>query len=80
MSPSTVARIPKVGRGIAQLYAQLAHDAFSNMERRWRITPDLHIFAHLCEHQIPDLKLNPRSFWTYADEDLVGCIVKMAET
>ena len=37
-------------------------------------------FLHLCEWTIPDTGLNPRSYWTYADENLVGELVEVAET
>ena len=80
MSAVTVARMPEVSRGIIRLYAQLSHEAIVQRVKMWKMSPKHHIFTHLCEWQIPDLKLNPRSYWTYADEDLVGRTVEVAES
>ena len=33
----------------------------------------------MCEWAVPDTYLNPRSYWCYADEDLVGTLVDIAE-
>ena len=41
--------------------------------------PKLHIFVHLCEWQAGEFG-NPRSYWTYADEDLVGLLVECAQS
>ena len=34
---------------------------------------------HLCEWQGPELG-NPRFYWTYSDEDMVGTMVEVAES
>ena len=41
------------------------------------IMPKLHLFQHLCAHVAP-IWGNPRFYWTYADEDLVGHMVDIA--
>ena len=51
-----------------------------NRSRKWKATPKFHLFSHLTEWQIPDLGLNPRFYWTYADEDLVGQLVEVAQS
>lgn len=61
------------------LYSVLAQSALQAHQKLWKVTPKLHIFVHLCEWQAPALG-NPRYFWTYADEDLVGLLVDIAET
>ena len=43
------------------------------------MSPTWHLFLHLCEWAIPDTGLNPRSYWTYADEDIVGNLIEVAE-
>ena len=39
----------------------------------------LHIFVHLLEWQTQETKLNPKTFWTYGDEDLVGQLIDISE-
>ena len=79
MQRRAVERIAVVGRQICVLYGQLSRDAVARHVKAWKISPTFHIFEHLCEWQIPDVRLNPRSFWTYADEDLVGKLVEVAK-
>ena len=42
------------------------------------MTPKLHLFEHLCQVQVV-LWGNPSFWWTYADEDLVGLAIDMAQ-
>ena len=44
----------------------------------WKATPKLHLFLHMCEWDIE--YGNPRFFWTYADEDMVGQMIKAGES
>ena len=64
---------------LCTLYAHLGNEAAAKREKAWKGSPTFHIFLHLCQWQVPDLRLNPRSYWTYADEDLVGTLVDCAE-
>ena len=81
MATDVVNRIAKIGRQICMLYGQLAREFFEKNIKMWKATPKFHIFLHLCEWQILDLGgLNPRSYWCYADEDLVGTLVEIAES
>ena len=41
--------------------------------------PNVHQCLHLCEWQGPSAG-NPRFYWTYADEDLVGSMIEVAES
>ena len=43
------------------------------------MVPKFHLFQHLCEIQF-QIKGNPRFFWTYADEDLVGHMKEIAQS
>ena len=38
------------------------------------------MFQHLCEDQVVEWGINPKYFWTYADEDFVGHMIEVAET
>ena len=66
-------RLPDVGKQLAVLYTRLATTAAASRIRMWKVSPKLHIFVHLCEWQALDWG-NPRYYWTYADEDLVGLL------
>ena len=46
----------------------------------WKMTPKWHLFIHLCVYDIRELRLNPRPYWTYADENLVGVLVEVGQT
>ena len=61
------------------LYSQLSIAALNARQKAWNITTSIHAFLELCELQVPDTGLNPRFYWTYADEDLVGTMVEVAE-
>jgi len=69
-------RLPEVGRQLAVLYSQLAESAARAGERMWKMHPKLHLFVHLCEWQSLEWG-NPRYYWTYADEDLVGLLTEV---
>ena len=78
LSDSAKKDIRKVGSKLCCTYAKLAANAAANGERLWKATPKLHMFQHLCEWDI-DMG-NPRFFWCYADEDLVGQMIKAGES
>ena len=80
LSAGAKASIPKLGRQLCVLYAQLAREAFEDGERFWKMNPKLHLFLHLCEWLVPELGLNPRQYWTYGDEDVVGQLVEVARS
>ena len=75
MTQGAQTEIAEVGRRCAIIYVALARDSLVAGIRLWKITPKLHVFVHLCEWQS---FLNPRSFWCYSDEDLVGLIVEVS--
>ena len=70
--------MPILGRTFAQLYTALAREAYNSGRKLWKISPKLHLFEHLAEVQSVAWG-NPRYYWTYSDEDLVGLLVGMAE-
>ena len=73
------ARLPVLGRKMCGLFAQLSARALADGERKWKMTPKVHLLLHLCEWQAPSVG-NPRFYWVYADEDLVGSMIEVAES
>jgi len=70
--------IQRIGSTLCRTYAKLAAKAATNRQKLWKATPKLHLFQHLCEWDI-DMG-NPRFFWCYADEDLVGQMIQAGES
>ncbi len=66
--------LAKLGRQICSFYAALNG---KHGPKAWKLTPKFHLLLHLVEIQIPRWG-NPRFFWCYADEDLVGQVVEVA--
>ena len=60
------------------LYQALSRESeLAGQDRHWRMKPKNHMFSELGEHQGP-VRGNPKHFWTYADEDFVGWVAKIA--
>jgi hypothetical protein len=78
LSEKAKENLPRIGMKLAQLYGELAQLAYSDEERLWKLSPKLHLLEHLLEVQAI-LYGNPRWYWTYADEDLVGLMIDIAE-
>ena len=79
MSEAAKARMPVVGLQLSVLYVKLAADAANVRLKMWKMSPKIHIFVHLCEWQSLEWG-NPRYYWTYADEDWVGCPTEVAKS
>ena len=47
--------------------------------RMWKMMPKLHLFQHLCEYMIA-YQGNPKYFWTYQDESLVGDMIELCQS
>ena len=71
--------LPELGRKMCLLYAAQSHEAVENKKQAWKLVPKFHMFEHFCEEQGPKMG-NPRFFWIYADEDLVGLIIEVAQS
>ena len=71
--------IRRVGVSVPGLYATLTADARVQGLRAWKLVPKFHIFQHLCLYQA-HLYGNPRFYWCYADEDMVGQMVEVAQS
>eukprot|EP00973_Karenia_brevis_P016519 2262452-Karenia_brevis.AAC.1 len=70
-------KLGDLGREVCSFYAALNSESQQNNIDAWRLTPKLHLFAHLCEHQVWSWG-NPRWYWCYADEDMVGHMIEVA--
>jgi hypothetical protein len=72
--------LPVLGQKLAVLYSMLAQEAFSRRPpaKLWKESPKLHLWEHLTQHCAP-VWGNPAFWWTYADEDLVGSMIEIAE-
>ena len=81
LSPSSRTALAKVGHDLFCIYSSLVEEALAAVppRRAWKATQKFHLFQHLCEWQGPE-QGNPRSWWTYADEDLMLHISKIAKS
>ena len=72
-------RLPHIGQKLAELYGKLSVMSLRANLKFWKQVPKFHMWEHLTEEQILEFG-NPKFWWTYADEDLVGRVIKIAET
>ena len=74
--------LTKIGNDFGILYCALARRASEARVKLWKLSPKLHMFMHLCISlsDVAGCYINPRHFWTYADEDLVGQLIEVAES
>ena len=70
--------LPEKGNLLAQMYAKLSKLCFDADQRLWKLSPKLHRWLHLTEDQAVEFG-NPRFWWTYGDEDLIGQLIEMAD-
>ena len=66
-------------RMVCSCYAALSREAHEAGLRLWRLVPKFHLSIHLAEYTIP-MWGNPRFYWTYSDEDLVGQVIEVAQS
>ena len=78
LSAAAKHKLPRIGQKLAECYGCLARIAFDRGEKLWKLSPKLHLMEHLLEYQCIQAG-NPRWYWTYADEDLVGLMIDIAE-
>ena len=70
LNAEDLAELADIGRRICSTYAALNRTATGN---EWKLTPKFPLLLHLVELQAP-LWGNPKFFWCYSDEDMVGAI------
>ena len=61
------------------MYSTLSRRALDAGLKLWKMNPKLHLWEHLTEHQAVKFG-NPRYYSTYADEDLVGKMIEVAQS
>ena len=69
----------RLGNSIPRLCAQLSAEAASRGEKSWKLVPKRHTFQHVALYHSKTCG-NPRMYWTYADEDMVGQMIEVAES
>ena len=79
LSDDAKAEVSRLGPRLAMIYASLAEQAATGRVKMWKVNPKLHLFDHLCSWQAVEVG-NPRFYWTYSDEDLVGLLIEVAES
>ena len=79
LDEATAARLPRLGQQMTGTFAQLSAESLAKGQRFWKMTPKVHLVLHLCEWQAPSVGI-PKFVWTYADEDLVGTMIEVAES
>ena len=79
LSVAAKQELPRVGQVLAEQYSKLSSWSFDLRQKFWKTTPKLHMFKHMCEFQALIMG-NPRRWWTYSDEDLIGIMVEVAES
>ena len=79
LSSDAAAELKELGLRFSNLYSDFASESFAASVFMWKGCPKLHMFQHLCEWQGPEMG-NPRFFWCYADEDMVGQMIKVAQS
>ena len=78
ISAGDLDELKNIGKNLTVLYNALSVEAATNMKKIWKFVPKFNLFVHLCE--IQSAVMNPRFFWTYSDEDLVGQLCEVART
>ena len=70
--------IAQVGSRLCRGFAKLSTSSAAAGKKLWKCTPKLHLFLHMCDW---DIELgNPRFYWAYSDEDMVGQMIKAGES
>lgn len=69
--------LPRLGQLLASMYTRIARLCFDRQWRLWKVSPKLHLWEHLTEGQSL-VWGNPKFWWCYADEDLVGLMGDLA--
>jgi len=71
--------LPNLCRRLCRAYAHLANESVNAQVMAWKLVPKFHLFCHLCFSQALEFG-NPRFFWTYPDEDIVGQMIEAAKS
>ena len=78
LSAAAKAEVAEIGPSLVMLYNALCVEAAAAGRKAWKFAPKFHMWVHLCEDQAQII--NPRNFWCYADEDLVGQAIEVSQS
>ena len=78
-SPAELHDFETAGKTMLKLYTALYSEAAATGQKLWKFPPKGHLIDHLVSWQAAEWG-NPAYFWCYADEDLVGLCVEIAES
>jgi hypothetical protein len=78
ISANDLRRLPECCQALCTNYAHLSLEAVRANVPAWQLKPKMHLFQHLCHYQVQQFG-NPRFYWTYPDEDMVGQMVEVAK-
>ena len=70
--------LKRIGQEFMGCYIALSIEAAESVPpvHAWKLVPKFHIWQHLAEW-VPSIWGNPRFFWTYCDEDLIGSMTEI---
>ena len=77
---AAITRLWHIGQDLCVIYATLSKQALDGNTQMWKMAPKFRMFIHLCQWDVVNSRLNPRVYWAYADEDLVGTLCEVAES
>ena len=69
----------RIGESLPRAYAHLAAEAVGMNKKGWKLVPKFHLFQHILLSQARRFG-NPKTYWTYADEDMVGQMVEVGQS
>ena len=78
-SDATLKDFRETGQSLVLLYSELHAEAFGLHQKLWKFPPKAHLVDHLVTYQAAEWG-NPSYYWCYADEDLVGLCIEIAES
>jgi hypothetical protein len=77
---SALMEMSLLSKTLCAIYADLSAAAFAPPTvKMWKTMPKIHLFQHLCEYMI-FYQGNPKYFWTYQDESLVGDMIELCQS
>ena len=77
LTDAEIARGQYAGRCYLRCWGALAEKAIAAGRPMYRLRPKLHMIDHIIE-DLSRTRENPRYLWNFADEDLMGRIVRLA--
>ena len=79
LSKGALSLLRQVGLRLPGTYAHLAKEALEAGIKAWKLVPKFHIFQHMVGEHAARWG-NPRFWWCYSDEDMVGQCIEVAQS